>query len=65
MLALIRSLWQNAIAIITKESELKIWQKQDHQGHIHWHVYDPWSGESVSFVSEETMYHWIENRYCR
>jgi hypothetical protein len=65
MLALIGSLWQNAIAAIIKEPELKVWQTQDRHGHIQWHVYDPWTGESISFFSEAAMLCWIENRYCR
>ena len=65
ILTLIKNLWQNAIAAITKEPELKVWQTQDRHGHIHWHVYDPWTGESISFFSETAMLCWIENRYCR
>jgi hypothetical protein len=64
VLALIVNLWQKAIAVITKEPELEIWQ-QDHHGQIHWHVYDPLTRESISFVSEAEMWSWIESRYCR
>ena len=65
MLVLVENLWQNSIAAITKEPELKVWQTQDRHGHIHWHVYDPWTGESISFFSEAAMLCWIENRYYR
>jgi hypothetical protein len=63
ILALIENLWQKAIAALTKEPELKIWQKQGRNGHIHWHVYDPYTGKSISFVSELEMLSWIDNFY--
>jgi hypothetical protein len=65
ILALIGNLWQNAITYLTKEPELKIWQKQDHNGRIHWHVYDPLTNKSVSFATELEMLSWIENLYSR
>ena len=61
MLALIENLWQSTIAALTKEPELKIWQKQDRHGRIYWHAYDPWTRKSVSFASELEMLSWIEN----
>jgi hypothetical protein len=60
IMALIENLWQNAIAALTEEQELKIWQKRDRNGHIHWHAYDPCIGKSVSFASELEMIIWIE-----
>jgi hypothetical protein len=64
MLAFIEKLWK-AIAILTKEPQLKVWQTQDRDGHTHWHVYDPKTRESVSFVSETALYDWLQSRYCR
>jgi hypothetical protein len=65
MLTVIENLRQNAIAALlaalTEEPELKIWQKPDRYGHIHWHVYDPCTGKSVSFASELEILSWIEN----
>ena len=55
ILTLIENLWQNAIAALTEEPELKIWQKRDRFGHIHWHTYDLYTGKSVSFASELEM----------
>jgi hypothetical protein len=65
ILALIKNRWQNAIAALTKEPELKIWQKQDRYGHVHWHVYNPCTDESFSFVSELEMLSWIDHLNCR
>jgi hypothetical protein len=60
ILALIENLWQNAIAALTEEPKLKIWQKRDRYGHIYWHAYDPCTGKSVCFASELEMLIWIE-----
>jgi hypothetical protein len=61
ILALVKELWQNAIAPPAEEPELKMWQKKDRQGRLHWHVFDPSTGKSVSFASELEMLSWIEN----
>lgn len=65
LLTLIKKLLQNAISALTTEPELTIWQKQDRYGHIHWHIYDPLTGKSVSFASELEMLRWIEHLYSR
>lgn len=65
ILALLGNLWQELIVALTKEPELKVWQKQDRHGKILWHAYDPWTGESVCLGSELEMLNWIESRYYR
>jgi hypothetical protein len=65
ILALIKNRWQNAIVALTEKPELKIWQKRDRDGHIYWHVHDPCTGESISFVSELEMLSWVDNLYSR
>ncbi len=61
ILALIKKLLIDAIAVITTEPELRIWQKQDRSGHIHWYVYDPLTCKSISFASELEMLSWLED----
>jgi hypothetical protein len=65
ILTLIKKLWQNAIAAPASEPEVKIWQKQDRHGRIHWHIDDPLTGKSVSFASELEMMRWLENLTSR
>jgi hypothetical protein len=65
ILTLAQKLWQNAIAAPASEPELKIWQKQDRCGRIHWHIDDPSTGKSVSFASELEMMRWLENLTSR
>jgi hypothetical protein len=65
ILALIKHQWQKAIdalmADLTKEPELKLWQKRDRDGHMHWYARDPLNGKSISFTSELELLRWIEN----
>jgi hypothetical protein len=65
ILSQIGKLWQTTIAILTKEPEVEIWPKQDRNGHIHWHVYDPQMGKSISFASELEMLGWLDNQNGR
>jgi hypothetical protein len=65
ILTLIKKLLQNVIAALTTEPELRIWQKQDRNGHIHWYVYDPLTRKSISFVSELEMLSWLDNLNSR
>jgi hypothetical protein len=65
MLSQIGNLWQTTIAILTKEPEVEIWQMQDRNGYIHWHVYDPQAGKSISFASELEMLGWLDNQNSR
>jgi hypothetical protein len=65
ILAQIGNLCKTTIAMLTKEPEIEIWQKQDRYGHIHWHVYDPQIGKSISFASELEMLSWLDNQNGR
>jgi hypothetical protein len=64
-LALIKKLWQNVFSAITSEPELRIWQKQDRHGRIHWYAYDPLTNKSLSFASELEMLRWLEDFHSR
>jgi hypothetical protein len=65
ILTLIKTLWQDSIAAITTEPELRIWQKQDRYGRIHWYVCDPLTYKSISFASELEMLRWLEDFHSR
>jgi hypothetical protein len=63
ILAALRNLWEDLIAVLTKEPEIKVWRKQDRHGNTYWQAYDPWTGDSVSIASELEMRYWLESRY--
>jgi hypothetical protein len=66
----LETLWHKAIAAlmddfmanVTKEPELKIWQKLDRNGRIDWYARDPLTGKTIAFASETEMLKWIEHR---
>jgi hypothetical protein len=65
ILAQIGNFCKTAIAILTTEPEVEIRQKQGRNGHIHWYVYDPQMGKSISFASELEMLSWLDNQNSR
>jgi hypothetical protein len=65
ILAQIGNFCKTTIAIPTQEPEVEIRQKQDRNGHIHWYVYDPQVGKSISFASELEMLSWLDNQSGR
>ncbi|WP_335078288.1 hypothetical protein [Nostoc sp.] len=51
---------------MTSSSDLQVWQESDRRGHIScWHAYDPITGRSACFGSEEEMRIWIDKCYYR
>lgn len=44
-------------------TELRIWQKRDRLGQIHWHVYDPITDRSARFSCEQEVRRWIERQF--
>jgi hypothetical protein len=66
MLARIEQLFDSVIVVfiedLTQKSELKLWQKLDRQGCVHWYAHDRLTGKSMSFASEEELLRWIDNR---
>lgn len=65
ILTQVGNLCKTVIAILTKEPEVEILPKQDRNGHIHWRVYDPQVGKSISFASELEMLSWLDNQNGR
>ncbi|WP_019501436.1 hypothetical protein [Pseudanabaena sp. PCC 6802] len=65
ILGAIQNLWEGLIDVLTKEPEIKVWQKQDRHGNTYWQAYDPWTGDTVSIASELEMRYWLESRYRR
>ncbi|MBE9198305.1 MULTISPECIES: hypothetical protein [unclassified Nodularia (in: cyanobacteria)] len=55
--------WQKLVNALSASSELQVWQKSDRSGHITWRAYNPMTGRSACFGSEEEMRVWIEMQY--
>ncbi|WP_298907772.1 hypothetical protein [uncultured Nostoc sp.] len=51
---------------MTSGSDLQVWQESDQHGHIScWRAYDPITGRSACFGSEEEMRIWIDKCYYK
>jgi len=46
-----------------QNDEIKVWQKTDRFGNSYWSVYDPKSGHSAHFGTEQEVMSWIETHY--
>lgn len=46
-----------------QNDEAQVWQKTDRFGNSYWCVYDPKTGHSGSFGTEEEVMNWIESHY--
>lgn len=53
------------VSILSRETELQVWQTCDRQGNTWWHAYDPATGKSIRLPDEAEMRIWIEQRYYR
>jgi hypothetical protein len=58
----IDALMNDFMANVTKEPELKIWQKRDRHGRIDWYARNPLTGKTIAFASETEMLKWIEHQ---
>jgi hypothetical protein len=62
----IKNVWQHFVTWLVSSSELQVWQESDRRGRaFSWHAYDPLTGRSACFGSEEEMRIWIERCYYR
>lgn len=63
---ILKKMRQLVVTWIVNSSELKVWQESDFYGRTFcWHAYDPVTGCSACFGSEEEMRFWIEQFYYR
>lgn len=56
-------LWNSLIAPLMNRSEPRITQKRDRWGNTYYQVYDPVSGFSSAFHTEEEVRIWLDRRY--
>ncbi|MBD2531672.1 hypothetical protein H6G97_19580 [Nostoc flagelliforme FACHB-838] len=58
--------WQYFVIWMNSGSDLQVWYESDRRGNTSsWHAYDPITGRSACFGSEEEMRIWIDKCYYR
>ncbi|KAB8335593.1 hypothetical protein SD80_004640 [Scytonema tolypothrichoides VB-61278] len=66
ILPTMKNIWQGVVTWLFSGSELQVWQESDRCGRtFSWHAYDPLTGRSACFGSEEEMRIWIEHCYYK
>lgn len=61
--AMLSALPELILGLGTTSQEPQISQRRDRAGQLQWRVYDPMSGQSSQFSSENDVRIWLENRY--
>ncbi|MEH2317843.1 hypothetical protein [Nostoc sp.] len=62
----LRKYWQYFVTWMISGSDLQVWPESDRRGNIScWYTYDPITGRSACFGSEEEMRIWIDKCYYR
>ncbi|MEB3282749.1 MAG: hypothetical protein VKK42_27905 [Lyngbya sp.] len=56
-------IFQKILNFLVGSSEPKIWQYQTKSGDVIWHIYDPRTGKTEQFISDQDVRVWIENQY--
>lgn len=57
------SLWQSVVRFLETSSEPQVWTTEDKNHQTQWNVFDPVTGQSAQFNSEEDVRVWLEERY--
>jgi hypothetical protein len=63
--SILPTVWQNLMNSLLNGFELQVWQTHLRNGNCSWHAYDPMTGHSACFGSEDDMRVWIEQRYYK
>ncbi len=53
--------WQQVVQAWSNPPELRVWQRRDRSGQVHWYTYDPYTNQSASFGSEADVKAWIND----
>ncbi|HIK55559.1 MAG TPA: hypothetical protein IGS37_10410 [Synechococcales cyanobacterium M55_K2018_004] len=58
-----RQVGRSLLRWLSGDSEPRVWQTCDRQGHTIWHLYDPATQGKTQFGSEAEVRAWLEQRY--
>ncbi len=65
LLSILKKVGNYLLAVLTEESDLHIRQQEDRFGNTTCPVYEPQTGQSAQFSSEEDVRIWIDERYSQ
>lgn len=60
----INHLGQAIVSYLSQQNQPQITQKVHWNGHIVWHIYDPYSDQHITCASQAEVWFWLEKRHC-
>ncbi|PSM49770.1 hypothetical protein C7Y66_07290 [Chroococcidiopsis sp. CCALA 051] len=61
----LKKMWRSLVTAWSHNAEMRVWQTEDKIGRSLWKLYDPITGETFDFNSENEVRTWIEESYNR
>ncbi|OWY68362.1 hypothetical protein B7486_26290 [cyanobacterium TDX16] len=60
-----KKMWRSLVTALSHNAEMRVWKTEDKTGRSLWKLYDPITGETFDFNSENEVRTWIEESYNR
>ena len=61
----LKKIWRSLVTALSNNLEMRVWKTVDKTGRSLWKLYDPITGETFDFNSENEVRTWIEESYNR
>lgn len=61
----LNKMWRSLVTALSNNIEMRVWKTVDKTGRSLWKLYDPITGETFDFNSENEVRTWIEESYNR
>lgn len=61
----LKKMWRSLVTALSQNAEMRVWKTEDKTGRLLWKLYDPITGETFDFNSENEVRTWIEESYNR
>jgi hypothetical protein len=63
MLDRLYQLWQHAVYVLNHATEIQVSQGSDRAGHAYFEIYDPNTGKSNTFGTEQEIRAWLDQTH--
>ncbi len=60
MLDKLNQIWQRTIYMLNHSTEVRVFQGSDRAGHSYFEIYDPTTGKSNTFGTEQEIRAWLD-----
>jgi hypothetical protein len=63
MLDRLHQIWQRAVYVLNHATEIQVNQSSDRAGHAYFEIYDPSTGKSNTFGTEQEIRAWLDQNH--